>query len=91
MATGAPGVEGISINRRKLQPLLANGIGPEHLTEEQRRAIGSTGLKVIRQGMSVVGVPVGAKGFKRNFLQEVVNGESELDLRGRSSRWRMPR
>ena len=53
------GVEGISLNRRKSQILLANGVGPDHLTEEKRMTIDKTGLMVVRQGMMVVGVPVG--------------------------------
>ena len=53
------GVEGISLNRRKSQALLADGVGPEQLTEEQREAMDTTGLTVVRQGMRVVGVPVG--------------------------------
>ena len=32
---GRLGVEGISLNRRKSHALLAGGVGPEHLTEEQ--------------------------------------------------------
>ena len=35
----------------------------------------NTRLTVVRQGMRVVGVPVGTEQFKRDFLQEVVNGE----------------
>ena len=53
------GVEGISLNRRKSKALLADGVGPEQLTEEQRVAMDTTGLTVVRQGMRVVGVPVG--------------------------------
>ena len=53
------GVEGISLNRRKSQALLADGVGPEHPTEEQRTAMDGTGLTVVRQGIRVVGVPVG--------------------------------
>ena len=53
------GVEGISLKRRKPQALPADGVGPEQLTEEQRVAMDSTGLTVVRQGMRVVGVPVG--------------------------------
>ena len=34
-----------------------------------------TGLTVVRQGMRVVGVPVGTEQFQRDFLQEAVNGE----------------
>ena len=51
-------VEGISLNQRKSQALLADGVGPEQLTEEQRVAMDTTGLTVVRQGMRVVGVPV---------------------------------
>ena len=35
----------------------------------------NTGLKVVRQGMRVVGVPVGTKQFKRDFFQDAINGE----------------
>ena len=38
-------------------------------------AIDTTGLMVVRQGMRVVGVPVGTEQFQRDFLQEAVNGE----------------
>ena len=57
------GVEGNSLNRRKSQALLANGVELEQLTEEQRVAMDTTGLTVVRQGMRVVGVPVGTKQF----------------------------
>ena len=40
-----------------------------------------TGLTVVRQGMRVVGVPVGIEQFKRDLLQEVVNGEQAELLR----------
>ena len=53
------GVEGISLNRSKSQTLLANGVGPDHLTEEQRVAMDKTGLMAVRQEMRVMGVPVG--------------------------------
>ena len=69
------GVEGISLNRRKSEALLADGVGPEQLTEEQRVAMDTTGLTVVRQGMRVVGVPVGTEQFQRDFLQEAVNAE----------------
>ena len=68
-------VEGISLNRKKSQALLADGVGPEQLTEEKRVAMDTTGLTVVRQGMRVVGVPVGTEQFQRDFLQEAVNGE----------------
>ena len=51
--------EVISLNRRKSQALLADEVGPEQLTEEQRVAMDTTGLTVIRQGLRAVGVPVG--------------------------------
>ena len=69
------GVEGISLNRRKSQALLADGVGPEQLTEEQRVAMDTTGLTVVRQGMRVVGVPVGTEQFQLDSLQEADNGE----------------
>ena len=69
------GVEGISMNQRKPQALLADGVGPEQLTEEQRVAMDTTGLTVVRQGMRIVGVPVGTEQFQRDSLQEAVNGE----------------
>ena len=69
------GVEGISWNRRKSQALLADEVGPENLTEEQRVTIDNTGLTVVRQGMGVVGVPIGTEQFKRDFLLEAVNEE----------------
>ena len=59
------GVEGISLNRRKSQTLLADGVGPEQLTEEQRVAMDNTGLTVVRQGMRVLGVAVGLEQFQR--------------------------
>ena len=68
-------VEGISLNRRKSQALLADGVGPEHLTEKQRVAMVNTGLTVAQHGMRVVGVPVRTEQFQRDFLQEAVNGE----------------
>ena len=53
------GIEGISLNRRKSQDLLIDGVGPEHLTEEQRVTVDNAGLTVVRQRMRVVGVQVG--------------------------------
>ena len=69
------GIEGISLNRRKSQALLADAVGPEQLTEEQRVAMDTTGLTVFRQEIRVVGIPVGTEQFQRDFLQEAVNGE----------------
>ena len=37
--------------------------------------MGTTGLTVVRQGMRVVGVPVGTEQFQRDFLQEAVKGQ----------------
>ena len=59
MAAETPGVEGISLNRRKSQALLADGVWPEQLTEKQQMAMDTTGLTVVRQQVRVVGVPVG--------------------------------
>ena len=78
------GVEGISLNRRKSQALLADGVGPEQLTEDQRVAMDTTGLPVVRQGMRVVGVPVGTEQFQRDFLQEAVNGGTSRACEGAS-------
>ena len=69
------GVEGITLNRRKSQALLADGVEPEQLTEEQVVAMDTIGLTVVRQGMRVVGVPVVTEQFKCDFLQEAVNEE----------------
>ena len=69
------GVEGISLNRKKSQVLLANGVVPNDLTDEQRLAMNSIGLTVVGQRVRVVGVPVGTKHFKRDFVKEEVNGE----------------
>ena len=44
------GVEGISLNGRKSQVLLADGVGPEQLTQEQRVAMDTTGLTVVHSG-----------------------------------------
>ena len=41
----------------------------------------NTELAVVRQGMRVVGVPVGTEQFQCDFLQEAVNGEP-TDLEG---------
>ena len=54
-----PGVEGISLDLRKSQVLLADRVGPEHLTEEVRTVMDNTDLTVVRQGMGVVRVSVG--------------------------------
>ena len=80
---GRLGVERISLNRGKLQALQAYGVRPEHLADEQRTAIDGTGLTVVRQGMRVVGVPVGKEYFKRDFVQEVVSRETVELVRAR--------
>ena len=69
------GVEGISLNRTKSQALLADGVGPGQLTEEQRVAMDTTGLTVVRQGNRVVGVPVETEQFQRDFLLEAFSGK----------------
>ena len=69
------GTEGILPNQRKSQALLADGVGPEQLTEEQRVAMDTAGLTVVRQGMRVVGVPVGIEQLQRDLLQEAIDGE----------------
>ena len=70
------GVEGISLNRKKSQALLANGVLPNDLTDEQRLAMDSIGLTVVGEGLRVVGVPVGTEKFKRDFVKETVNGKT---------------
>ena len=60
-----------------MQALLADGAGPEQLTEEQRVAMDTTGLTVVRQGMRVVRVTVGTEQSQLDFLQEAVNGEPD--------------
>ena len=54
-------VEDISLNGRKSQALAADGVGPDHLMEEQRTAMDDTGLTVVLQGARLVGVPVATK------------------------------
>ena len=43
--------------------------------EKQRTVMNDTGLRVVRHGGGVVAVPVGTEHVKRDFLQEVVDGE----------------
>ena len=62
------GVEGISLNRRKSQALLADGVGPEQMTEAQRVAMDTTGLTVVPQGMRVVEVSVETEQLPARFL-----------------------
>ena len=75
MAAGTPGGRRHLADRRNLQALLADRVGSEQLTEEQRVATDITGLTVVRQGMRGVGVPVRTEQFQRDFLQEAVNEE----------------
>ena len=70
-------VEGISLKRSISQTLLADGVWPKHLTGEKRTTTDDTDLTVVQQGMRVVGVPNGTENFKRDFLQDVVNGEPD--------------
>ena len=67
---------GISLNLRKPQALLADGVGPEQLTEEPRVSRGTTGLMVVLQEMRGMGVPVGteqnsssAVSYRRQFKE----------------------
>ena len=84
------GLEGISLNRNKPQTLLADGVGSEYLTDRQRVAMDNAELMVVRQGMRVVGEPVGIEQFKRDFLQEAVDGEPAELVRALGP-WRMPK
>ena len=59
MAAGTPGGRRHLAEPKEIAGLLADGVGPEQLTEEQRVAMDTTGLTVVRQGMRVVGLPVG--------------------------------
>ena len=56
---GRLGVEGTSLNQRKSQVLLADEVGSEHLTGEQRVVMDNTGLTMVLQRMRVVGLLVG--------------------------------
>ena len=61
------GIEDISLNNRKTQTLRVNEVGPEHLTEEQRVAMDSTGLTIVPQGIGIADVPMGTEQFQRFF------------------------
>ena len=69
------GVEGISLNRKISQALLANGVLSNDFTEEQCLAVDSIGPTVVGQGMMVVGVPVGSEQLKRDSVKEAVSRE----------------
>ena len=43
--------------------------------EKQRTVMNDAGLRVVRHGMRVVAVRVGTEHVKRDFLQDVVDGE----------------
>ena len=81
------GVEDISLNERNSQALLADGVGPEQMTEEQRVAGDTTGLTVVRPKMRIVGVPVGTEQFQRDFLQEAVNVRTGTPKTPVCTRW----
>ena len=66
MAAGTPGGRRHLVDLKESQVLLADGVGPEHLTEEQRVSMDNTELTVVREGMRVVGVPVGTEQFKHD-------------------------
>ena len=59
MASGTPRGRSHLVERKEIETLLADGVGSEHLTEEQRVAIDSTGLAVVRHELRVIRVPVG--------------------------------
>ena len=48
MAAGTPGGRKHLTEPKESKALLADGVGPEQLTEEQRMAIDTTGLTVVR-------------------------------------------
>ena len=75
MAAGTPGGRRHLAEPKEMQVVLADGVGPEQLTEEQRGAMDTTGFTVVRQGVRVVGVPVRTEQFQRDFLQEALNEE----------------
>ena len=76
MAAGTPGGRRPLAEPKEIAVLLADGVGPEQLTEEQQVAMHTLRLMVVRQGMRDVGVSVGTELFQRDFLQETVDGES---------------
>ena len=65
----------IPLNRRTSQTLLADGAGPEHLTEKQCTAMVDTGSRWSDRGCGWRGYQLEQKNSKRNFLQEVSDGE----------------
>ena len=73
MAAGTPGGRRHLTDPKEIEG--PDGVGPEQLTEEQRVALDTTGPTVGRQGMRVVGVPVGTGQFQCDFSQKAVNGE----------------
>ena len=80
-------VEGISLSR-KSQALVADGVGSEHLTKEQRTTMYDPELTMVRQGMRIVEYQL-----EHNTSGIPWRGsmESQPSLCGRSSRWRMAR
>ena len=73
------GVESVALSRNKPQDLLADGVGPEHLTEDRCVAMNGAGLTVVRQEMMVVGVPVGTDQFKRvSWRRWLMESQSSL-------------
>ena len=59
MAAGTPAGRRHLAEPKEIAGPASRWNGAEQLTEEQRVAIDTTGLMVVRQGMRVVGVPVG--------------------------------
>ena len=55
------GATSISLNHRNLQALIADGVKPEQITDEQRISMDSTGQSVVRKVLRVAGEPVGTE------------------------------
>lgn len=56
--------EEVALNRQKSKVLLPGRVGPESLSEDQQIILKSTGLTMTREGMRVVGVPVGTSDYQ---------------------------
>ena len=75
MAAGTPGGRSHFVEPQEIACPASRWSRARYMTKEQRTAMDDTRLTLIRQGMRVVGLPVGTEQFKRDFLQEVINGE----------------
>ena len=65
------GVEGISPNRRNSHAPLEERVRRRSFHEEQRRVKGSAELTVVREEMSVEGVPVGIDSSRDIYFREL--------------------